>query len=84
MINLIGLAILGVMIAEWYSPIQKLKNYFKWNEHPILKYTYCVKCVCFNLALVVTLNLYSAALVCIFGYTISYLIDLMDRHRYGN
>jgi hypothetical protein len=82
MIQIIGLAILGVMIAEWYSPIQKLKDYFKLYEHPIFKYSYCVKCVCFNLALIVTLNLYTSAIVCVLGYTISYIIDLIDRHRY--
>ena len=29
MIELLGLAVLGVMIAEWFQPLQWIKNYLK-------------------------------------------------------
>jgi hypothetical protein len=83
MINLLGIAILGFFIAEWFQPIQWLKNEMKVYEWPhIGKHLYCVKCTCFWLGLILTHSLYSALLISIFGYTISYLVDLMDRHRY--
>lgn len=84
MIELLGLAVLGVMIAEWFTPIQWLKNYFKLYNYKATSWLFCVKCCCFWLGLIITFNLASAGVVCIFGYTISYLIDLMDKNRYGN
>ena len=84
MIELLGLAVLGVMIAEWFTPIQWLKNYFKLYNYKLTSWLYCCKCVCFWLGLIVTLSLASAVIVAIFGYTISYLIDKMDVDRYGN
>jgi len=84
MIDLIGLAVLGFMIAEWFQPIQWLKDQWRVYEWPLIgKHLYCVKCTSFWLALFVTQSLYSAAIVSIFGYTISYLADKMDRERYG-
>jgi hypothetical protein len=84
MIELLGLAVLGVMIAEWFAPIQWLKNYFKLYNYKLTSWLYCCKCVCFWLGLAITFSLVSSAIISIFGYTISYLIDLMDKHRYGN
>jgi len=84
MINLIGLAVLGVMIAEWFQPIQFVKNYLKLYNYKATSWLYCVKCVSFWLGLGVTLDLASAGVVCILGYIISYLIDLTDKHRYDN
>lgn len=84
MIELLGLAILGFFIAEWFQPIQWLKDRFKVFNWPYIgKHLYCVKCCCWWLALLITLNLYSAAITSILGYTISYLVDLMEKHRYG-
>jgi hypothetical protein len=84
MIELLGLAVLGVMIAEWFQPLQIIKNYFKLYNYKATSWLYCVKCCSFWLGLAVTFSLVKAGVVCIFGYTISYLIDLMDKHRYGN
>ena len=83
MIDLISIAILGFFIAEWFQPIQWLKNELQVYDWPYIgKHFYCVKCCCFWLGLILTQSLYSAVLISIFGYTISYLVDLMDRHRY--
>lgn len=84
MINLLGLSVLGVMIAEWFQPIQFVKNYFKLYNYKVTSWLYCVKCCSFWLGLIVTLDLASAGVVCILGYVISYLIDKLDRDRYGN
>lgn len=84
MIELIGLAVLAIMIAEWFQPLQIIKNYFKLYNYKATSWLYCNKCVSFWLGLAVTLSLVKAGVVCIFGYTISYIIDKMDLDRYGN
>lgn len=83
MIDLLGLAVLGVMLAEWFTPLQYFKNKLKLYKYKATSWLYCVKCVSFWLALIVTLSLVKASVVCIFGYTISYLIDKMELDRYG-
>jgi len=83
MIELLGISMLGFFIAEWFQPIQWLKDELQVYDWPYIgKHLYCVKCCCFWLGLILTQNLYSAVLISIFGYVISYLVDLMDRHRY--
>jgi len=83
MIELISIAILGFFIAEWFSPIQLIKDKLKLFMIPYIgKHFYCVKCCCFWIGLIITHSLYSALLISILGYTISYLVDLMDKHRY--
>lgn len=82
MIELLGLAVLGVMIAEWFAPLQWVKNYFKLYNYKATSWLYCVKCCCWWLGLFVTLSLVKAGVVCIFGFVISYLIDLIDKNRY--
>ena len=84
MIELLGLAILGVMIAEWFQPLQWIKNYFKLYNYKATSWLYCVKCCCWWLGLAVTLSLVKAGVVCILGFVISYLIDKLDVDRYGH
>jgi hypothetical protein len=83
-IKIFGLAILGFFIAEYYGPIQYVKNYFKLYNYKATSWLYCVKCCSFNLALIVTLDLYLSAIICILSIIISYTIDLINKHRYGN
>jgi hypothetical protein len=82
MTEIIGLAILGFLVAEYYKPIQYVKDYFKLYNYKATSWLYCVKCVSFNLALLVTFNLYIAAIVCILAVIISFLIDKLNRDRY--
>lgn len=82
MIKILALAILGFFIAEWFKPIQWIKDKLKLYKYWWSSWLYCVKCTCFWLGLLFTLNLESALIISILGYTISYLIDLMEKHRY--
>ena len=84
MIEIIALAILGFFIAEWFQPIRWAKDKLKLYNYWWGKHLYCVKCCSFWLGLFVTLNLYSAAIISILAVIISYLMDLIDKHRYGN
>jgi hypothetical protein len=81
-IKIFGLAILGFFIAEYYGPIQWLKDYFKLYNYKVPSWLYCVKCCSFNLALIVTLDLALASIVCILSVMISYLIDKLEKDRY--
>ena len=81
-IKIFGLAILGFFIAEYYGPIQWLKDYFKLYNYKATSWLYCVKCCSFNLALIVTLDLALAAIVCILSVMISYLMDKLEKDRY--
>lgn len=52
MIEILGLAILGFMIAEWFQPLQWLKNKLKVFNWPLIgKHLYCSKCTCLWLGL---------------------------------
>jgi hypothetical protein len=82
MIELIGIAGLGFFISEWFQPIQWFKNKFKLYNYWITKHLYCVKCTSFWLGLLLTFNVYEAIIVSILGYTISFLVDLMEKQRY--
>jgi hypothetical protein len=85
MIELLGLAVLGFMIAEWFQPIQWLKDQWRVYEWPLIgKHLYCVKCTSFWLALFVTQSLYYAAIVSIFGYTIKFIVDKIEDYYHGN
>ena len=85
MIEILGLAILGFMIAEWFQPLQWLKNKLKVFNWPLIgKHLYCVKCTCFWLGLIVTQSLYSAAIVSIFGYIIKFIVDKIEDYYHGN
>jgi len=85
MIELIGLAILSVLFTEWFEPIQEAKNYLKAYSWPYIgKILYCGKCFGLWFGLAMTFNIYESVIVSLLSYTISFLIDLMEKHRYDN
>jgi len=85
MIELLGLAIISVLVTEWFSPIEEIKEEFAVYTWPIIgKILYCPKCFGLWFGLIVTHDIYSAVIISLLAFTISYLIDLMDKNRYGN
>ena len=85
MIELLGLAIITVLITEWFEPIQQVKKYFKVYSWPVIgKILYCGKCFGLWFTLAVTCNIYYSVIVSLLAYVISYLIDLIEKHRYEN
>ena len=80
MINLLGLAILGFFISDWFQPIQWVKNRFKVYNWPIIgTVLYCVKCVTFWLTLIVLQNIYLAAIGAIVAYIIKFIVDTIEK-----
>jgi hypothetical protein len=80
MINLLGLAILGFFISDWFQPIQWIKNELKVYNWPIIgTVLYCVKCVTFWLTLIVLQNIYLAAIGAIVAYIIKFIVDIIEK-----
>jgi len=78
--EIIGLSILGIMFAHWFTPIQGIKDWLVFKlplPESVKEALYCVKCCAFWLTLLVTFNLYyaaiSALLAVIFNYIINYI-----------
>lgn len=85
MIEILGLAIISVLITEWFEPIQKVKDYFRCYSWPVIgKILYCGKCFGLWFGFAMTCNIYYSVIVSLLSYTISFLIDLMEKYRYDN
>jgi len=80
--NLIGIAVIGNMVAYWFLPIQPAKRRFidlfsKFGSlHSVLdKALNCSKCMSFWLYLIVYQDVIGAALCSFVGYLIGFTID---------
>lgn len=81
--NIIGLSVIGVMIAFWYEPIQKPKRYLI-NILPSFCLIYvdkilnCSKCSSFTLGLLLMFDIPAAALCALSGFIIGFIIDYIN------
>jgi hypothetical protein len=80
--NIIGVAVLGVMIAFWYTPIQKPKRYLinllPSHVNFIGEVFSCSKCSSFILGIILFQNIFIAALCAFIGFVINFLIDYIN------
>jgi len=81
--NIIGVAVIGVMIAFWYAPIQKSKRYLidllpNYLSSLTGKVLNCSKCSSFILGLVLFIDIPAAALSALLGFTIQFLITYIE------
>ena len=84
MIEILGLAILGFFISDWFKPIQIIKDELKVWDWPIIgTVLYCVKCSAFWLTLIVFQNIYLAAISAIMAYIIKFIVDYIE-NKYRN
>ena len=84
MIKLLGLAILGFFISDWFQPIQVVKNRLKVYSWPLVgTVLYCVKCSAFWLTLIVLQNIYLAAIGALIAYIIKFIVDYIE-NKYQN
>ena len=80
MIEILGLAILGFFISDWFKPIQWIKDKLKVYNWPVIgTVLYCVKCITFWLALIVTQNIYIAAICAVTAYIIKFILGGIER-----
>jgi len=81
-LNIIGIAVIGNMIAYWFLPIQSTKRRFIdlfskiGSFHSVLdKALNCSKCMSFWVYLIIYHNVIGAALCAFIGYVINFTID---------
>ena len=80
--NIIGIAVIGNMIAYWFLPIQSAKRWLINLSRP-LPFIYrqvdkalnCSKCMSFWVYLIVCQDVIGAALCAFIGYVINFTID---------
>jgi len=85
-VEILGLAILSVMIAWWFEPLQWLKRITGYQmTKPFMRYDpfSCAKCVGFWLGLGMTLNIYLAAIISLTAYIIGNAIEMLEDYRHG-
>ena len=84
LLNIIGVAIVGNMVAHWFLPIQGVKDKFigSFAHLPFLQsllMTFnCSKCTSFWLSLVFFHDLLAAALASLLGLIINFIIDYIQ------
>ena len=85
LLEVLSIAVLSMMFANWYQPIQPLKMKFidlfqKWEKFymNLMIALTCPKCVGFMLGLVYFLDLRIAALVALFSYLINHIKDRVE------
>lgn len=78
--EILGLAIIAVLITSWYSPIQSTKNrILDWiNVRAVSTIFTCSKCMGLILGLIITHNIYSAAIISLVAYIIKHIIDQIE------
>lgn len=83
MIEVIGLAILGFMISDWFAPIQIIKDELAVYSWPYIGGAlYCSKCCSFWLTLIVLHNIYLAAIAALISYIIKFVVNKIEEY-YG-
>lgn len=84
-INILGIAVLGNMIAYWFQPIQSAKRWFinlstflPFVHRNIDKALNCSKCMSFWVYLIIDQNIPAAALCAFIGFLINFAIDKIE------
>jgi hypothetical protein len=78
-IQILGLAIVAVLFADWFKPIQVIKDHFKmYNIKYIGSMFYCSKCVGLWFGLAYFQALFPAAIVSLLAYIIKFVIDKIE------
>ncbi len=84
LVNILGIAVIGNMIAHWYQPGQSVKDRFigLFDNIPFLRYPLtvlqCSKCASFFVSLIFFQDLLAAALTSLVGLIINFIIDYID------
>lgn len=81
--NMVGLSIIGVLIAFWYQPIQAPKNWLigklpRFLYTPINTALNCGKCSSFILAIIFFHDMLAAAWCALLAFIISFIIEYIN------
>tara|TARA_S200002703_G_C3782970_1_gene241315 strand:- start:466 stop:726 length:261 start_codon:yes stop_codon:yes gene_type:complete len=81
LVNLIGVAVMGNMLAYWFTPIQGIKQKFinLFSFLPFIdKLFNCSKCTSFWFGIILFFDLPAAALCSFLGFLIYIIIDKFE------
>lgn len=78
LVELVGAAVLAVMFASWFQPIQVIKDHFGIREVRFSWVLDCPKCVGFWGGLIYFQDPFKAGIVALLAYSMSHLIDRME------
>lgn len=78
--EILGLAIIAVLITSWYEPIQGIKNRIlqRINVGWITKIFTCPKCMGLILGTIVTQNIYTGVIISLTAFVINHTIDRIE------
>jgi len=78
--EILGLAIIAVLITSWYEPIQRIKNRIlqKLNVEWITKIFTCPKCFGLILGTIITQDIYLGVIISLTAYIINNIIDRIE------
>jgi len=77
--NLLGVSVIGVLIAFWYSPLQAPKQWILSYLPSFFSQVFnCSKCSSFVLGLVLFHNVFAAALAALLGFIIAFVINYIE------
>ena len=78
--EILGLAIIAVLITSWYEPIQGIKNRIlqRINVGWITKIFTCPKCMGLILGTIVTQNIYTGVIISLTAYVVNHTIDRIE------
>jgi len=82
MIEVVGIAVLVNLFTHWFRPIQWVKEKIGWYRLPdLFMHLNCSKCLGLWVGLIVTQNIYLAAITSLLSYLIDNTIYFVDNKR---
>lgn len=77
--KILAVAIIAVMFADWFKPVQWIKDHFKmYNIKYIGSMFYCSKCCGLWFGLAYFQAVFPAVIVSLLAYLIKFLIDQIE------
>lgn len=77
-LQLIGVGVIGNMIAHWFGPIQAIKDWLSIRELRFGWVVSCSKCMSFWTGVFVFQDIYLAAISGLLGWSINWYLDIID------
>ena len=77
-VELVGFAIIGVMVASFFQPIQVVKEYIGLDKIRFGWVFSCAKCFTLWAGVIYFQDIFKAVIVSLLAYFISFLIDLVE------
>lgn len=82
MIEVLGISVLVNMFVHWFQPLQWAKEKLGWHKLPeMFMFLNCTKCLGLWTGLVVTQDLFQAAVISLTSYLVDNLIWFIEERK---